>query len=141
VRNERSRRFTDKAKSGSVLLMVLFILALSAALITGMLQLTTEEILQMRNQMELAKSLTVAEAGLHDAFSEIRQDVNWDTGFSNKSFYEDSYSVSVSGSPPALTLVSTGQTAQGYTARMEAQILTGSSSPYSITIQSIRINE
>ena len=123
------------------MIVVLFILALSAALITGMLQLTTEEVLQMRNQMELAQSLSVAEAGLHDAFDEIRQDVNWDAGFTNKAFFEDAYTVTVEGSPPNLTLVSTGQTAQGYAARMEARILTGTGSPCSITIQSIRINE
>ena len=133
--------FGYRDNRGSVLLLVLFVLALSAALITGILQITTEEILQLRNQMELARALSVAEAGLHDAFSQIRQDVNWNDGFADKSFYDDAYTVTVSGIPPALHLVSTGQTAQGYSARIEAWIETGATPPYSVGIQSIRINE
>lgn len=133
--------FARQRRSGSVLLLVLFILALSAALITGMLQLTTEEILQVRNQQGLARALAVAEAGLHDAISEIRQDSAWNAGFNGKSFYEDTYTVTVEGSPPSLTLVSTGHTSDGYAARMEARIQAGGGEPHTITIQSIRINE
>ena len=141
MKSREPRYLLYPARHGSVLLVVLFILALSAALITGMLQLTAEEVLQLRNQIELAKALSVAEAGLHDAIAEIRQDANWNTGFADKVFYADSYTVTVTGSPPTLVVVSTGQTTQGYAARMEARILTGATPPYSVTIESIRINE
>lgn len=141
MKNKTPYRFAGRRRDGSILLLVLFIVALSAALITGMLQLTTEEILQMKNQMGLARALSVSEAGLHDAFAEIRQDVNWNSGFTNKTFYEDSYSVIVTGSPPSLTVVSTGLTSEGYAARMEAEILAQVPPPHAIIIQSIRINE
>lgn len=141
MKKSRSDRYADRTRDGSILVLVLFILALSAALITGMLQLTTEEILQMRNQMGLVRALTVSEAGLDDAFAEIRQDVNWNSGFTNKSFYGDSYSVTVTGTPPSLTVVSTGLTGEGYTARVEARIRAQVAPPHDITIQTIRINE
>lgn len=140
MKTEGFRQRIARDQQGSVLLLVLFVLALSAALITGMLQLTTEEILQMRNQMELARALCVSEAGLHDAIAEIRQDVNWNSGFSNKAFYEDAYTVTVAGIPPSLTLTSTGTTSGGYMARLEAQIQAGINPPHPVTIQSLRIN-
>ncbi len=140
MKTEGFRQDDRRVRPGSVLLLVLFILALSAALITGMLQLTTEEVLQLRNQMELARALAVSEAGLHDAIAQIREDVSWNSGFSNKGFYEDSYTVTVTGTPPSLTLVSTGTTSSGYAARLEAQIRADVNPPHPITIQSIRIN-
>jgi Tfp pilus assembly protein PilX len=140
MKTEGFRQDAQRGCRGSVLLLVLFILALSAALITGMLQLTTEEILQLRNQTELARALAVSEAGLHDAIARIREDVSWDTGFSGKAFYEDAYTVTVTGTAPSLTLVSTGTTSSGYSARLEAQIRADVNPPHPVTIQSIRIN-
>ncbi len=137
---ERTRRVSGSAGSGSILVLVLFVLAISAALITGMLQLTTEELQQMRNQIGLTRALAVAEAGLHDALAQIRQDSSWNSGFSDKPFFEDSYSVTVSGSPPTMTLTSTGAVSTGYKARLEAHILAAPQSPHEITIEAIRIN-
>jgi Tfp pilus assembly protein PilX len=140
MKTQGFRQDRRRVGRGSVLLLVLFILALSAALVIGMLQLTTEEVLQLRNQMELARALCVSEAGLNDAIAEIREDVHWNTGFSGKAFYEDAYSVTVSGTAPSLTLVSTGTTSSGYAARLEAQIRADVNPPHAVTIQSIRIN-
>lgn len=125
---------------GSVMLLVLFILALSAALVIGMLQLTTEEVLQLRNQIELTRALSVSEAGLNDAYAKIRKDSRWKSGFTDKKFFEDSYTVTVSGTRPNLTLVSTGMTSSGYSARLVAKIRTDDNPPHSITVQSIQIN-
>lgn len=127
-------------RTGSVLLLVLFVLALSAALITGMLQLTTEEVLQLRNQIGLARAMAVAEAGLHDAFAQIRQDINWNDGFTDKAFGEDSYTVAVDGSPPELDLIATGHTEGGFQARLKTRIQVNTAPPHSITIRSMRIN-
>jgi len=55
-------------------LITIFATALLSAITIGILQMNTEEIQLMRNQIRAAEALTTAEAGLNDAFAEIRAD-------------------------------------------------------------------
>jgi len=136
--------------NGSVFLMTVFVIALLTALTMGMLQMNTEEVQLMRNQIYAAQALAVAEAGLNDAFAEIRMDDKWDVGF-EKSFsfpgpvpitLSGKYTVTVSGTLPTLTIESTGNTGQGFIARVAADITVESSGPpYVIRIDRLRINE
>ena len=123
--------------NGSVLLMVVFTIALLSVLVMGMLEINTEEYQLIQNQIYSAKALAIAEAGLNDAFSEIRADSNWNTGFSDKAFEGGSYTVDVNSN----TITSTGVSSEGYAVRVEADITIGSTSPYVIRIDKFRINE
>jgi hypothetical protein len=123
--------------NGSVLLVTIFVIAFLSALVMGMLQMNTEEIQLVQNQIYAAQALATAEAGLNDAFSELRADPNWTAGFSDKAFDGGSYSVDVNG----YTIISTGTSSQGFIARIEADITIGSTSPYVIRINHLRINE
>jgi len=123
--------------NGSVLLIVVFVIALLSAVAMGILQLDTEEIQLMRNQIYAVQAIATAEAGLNDAFSEIRTDSSWTTGFTDKAFNGGTYTVDVNGT----TITSTGTTAQSFVARVEADITTGTTSPYIIRIDNLRINE
>ena len=122
-------------------MITIFATALLSAITIGILQMNTEEIQLMRNQIYAAEALAIAEGGLNDAFSELRADSSWNSGFSNKVFDEGSYTVTVSGSFPNLTIESTGTSAQGFVARVEADITVGSIDPYVIRIDSLRVNE
>jgi Tfp pilus assembly protein PilX len=126
---------------GAVLLIAIFATALLSAITIGILQINTEELQLMRNQIYAAESQATAEAGLNDAFSELRSDSSWTTGFTDKTFNSGSYTVTVAGTLPNLTLTSTGTSAQGFVHRVEADITVGSTSPYIIRIDSLRINE
>jgi len=126
---------------GSVLLITIFVIALLAAVVIGILQMNTEEIQLMRNQICAAEALATAEAGLNDVFAEIRADPNWTTGFTDKAFNGGSYTAAVTGTLPNRTITSTGTSSQGFAARVEADITIRSSSPYIIRIDSLRINE
>jgi Tfp pilus assembly protein PilX len=128
-------------QKASVLLITIFVTALLSAVTIGILQINTEEIQLMRNQIYAAEALATAEAGLNDAFSELRVDSSWNTGFSSKSFNNGSYTVTVSGTLPNLTIASTGTSSQGFIARVEADLTVGSSSPYIMRIDELRINE
>jgi Tfp pilus assembly protein PilX len=132
---------TKLKNNGSVLLITIFATALLSAITIGILQINTEEIQLMRNQIYADEALAIAEAGLNDAFNELRVDSSWNTGFSNKVFDDDSYTVTVSGTLPSLTITSIGTSAQGFVARVEADIVVGSVSPYIIRMDSFRINE
>jgi len=127
--------------NGSVLLITIFVVALLSAITIGILQINTEEIQLMRNQIRAAEALATAEAGLNDTFAELRVDSTWTTGFTDKAFNDDLYTVTVTGSLPNLTITSIGTSSQGFVARVEADITVGNSSPYVIAINNLRINE
>jgi Tfp pilus assembly protein PilX len=125
---------------GSALVLTIFVVALLAAVVMGMLQINTEEIQVMRNQIYAAEAMGIAEAGLNDAFYEIRADISWNSGFTDKAFNDGSYTVIVGGSAPNLTITSTGTSSQGFVSRVDAEITVGTSSPHLIRIDSLRFN-
>jgi type II secretory pathway component PulK len=133
-------RITEK-NNGMALLITVFVIALLSVLVMGMLQINTEETQLMQNQILAAKALTIAEAGLNDAFAQIRTSRDWSSGFSNKLFEGGSYTVTVTGTLPNRTIESTGTTSQGFVARLDADVTISSSSPYIIRIDSLRVNE
>jgi type II secretory pathway component PulK len=127
--------------NGAVFLIVVFAIALIATITMGILVMTTEEVQLMNNQLNAAKAMCTAEAGLNDAFAQIRSSSAWTTGFAGKAFHGDTYTVTVTGTLPNRVITSTATTAQGYTARVAANITVGTSAPYIIRIDSLRINE
>ena len=126
-----------RKNNGSVFLIAIFVIAMLSALVIGMLQMNTEEIQLVRNHIYAAQALATAEAGLNDAFSEIRSDSSWNTGFTDKAFNGGSYTVDVNG----LTITSTATSSQSFVAKVEADVTVGTSSPYVIRIDNFRINE
>ncbi len=123
-------------------MLAIFAIALISTIVVGMIEINTEEIQLMKNQINAADALAVAEAGLNRAFYEIRQDPDWDEGFENEPFAgRGTYSVEIDGEYPEYTLVCSGSTDQGFSARVEAEVMVGNSSPYRIRIDSYRINE
>ncbi len=132
---------SKRQDNGSVFVITLFAIALLSALAMGMLQIDTGEIQVMRNQIFAAEALATAEAGLNDAFSCLRGNSSWNSGFTDKAFNGGSYSVSVTGTLPELTVESTGISPQNFLCRIEANITVDSSSPHVIRIDNLRINE
>jgi Tfp pilus assembly protein PilX len=129
---------------GSVLLIVVFAVAMLSVMTIGILEMHTEEVQLMQNQINAAQALAVAEAGLNDAFAEIRDDSSWtpDGSYTNKSFPGyGTYTVTYEGSLPDPNIISEGTSSQGYVARVKADITIGSNNPYIIRIDNLRINE
>ncbi|MHC4617322.1 MAG: hypothetical protein ACYTEQ_06170 [Planctomycetota bacterium] len=127
--------------NGSVLLIAVFAIALLSAVVTGILQLNTEEIQLMRNQIYAAHAMAMAEAGLNDAFARLRADSGWTAGFTDKAFNGGMYTVTVGGALPNLTIESTATSAQGFVARLAADVTVTSNAPYVIRVDNLRINE
>jgi type II secretory pathway pseudopilin PulG len=128
---------------GSIMLIAIFVIALLSAMVIGILQMNTEEIQLMQNQIYAAQALATAEAGLNDAFSELRDDDEWVGPLTNEPFNEGLYNVSVTGTLPNLTIESEGTSAQGFVARVKADVTvdTSDSSDHTIRIDNLRINE
>ena len=128
----------ERRQSGSVLLMVIFIIALLSTVVMGMLEVNTSEIQLMQNHVWLTQAVVLAEAGLNDAIAELYADRTWKDGFANKSFNGGSYTVTLDNT----ILTSTATTSQGYTATVEADIRVDIfGPPYKVSIEAIRINE
>lgn len=124
-----------------VILLAVFTIALMSTLVIGMVQMVTEEIQLAQNHIYAAQAIAVAEAGLNDAFYELRSDSSWNTGFSSKSFSGSTYTVTVAGALPNLTIESIGTTAQSFMGKIAADVTIGTSAPYIIRIDSSRVNE
>lgn len=128
--------------NGSVLLMVVFTIALLTAFVVGMLQMNSEQIQIMRNEVFAAQALAIAEAGMADAFSRIRINSALPADF-NSSFAGGLYSVTVTGSlpGPGISIASVGTSAQNYQAKVEADITVDIENAYVVRIDELRINE
>ena len=119
-------------------MMVVFVVAFLATIVMAILEMNTEEIQLMQNQVYAAEALAQAEAGLNDALYEIRNDSSWTTGFTAKSFNNGTYTVTVSGG----TIESTGTTGQSYVAKVSADVtIAASGPPHVVRIDTLRINE
>ena len=125
------------------MLIAIFAIALLSAMVIGMLQMNTEEIQLMQNQIYAAQALATAEAGLNDAFSKLRDDDKWVGPLANEPFNGGLYNVSVTGALPNLTIESEGISAQGFVARVKADVTVDNSdsSDHTIRVDNLRINE
>ena len=130
----------NKTRSGSVMLIAIFVIALLSALVTGMLQINTGEVQLMHNQISACEALAIAEAGLNDAFAQLRVNKDWTAGFSNKPLGSHKYTVKVSGKSPKLVIESTGTSAKGYVSKVTAEVATAGAGPYRIGVNSLRID-
>ena len=133
---------TKLKNNGSVFLVTVFTIAMLSAMVAGILQITAEEIQLMQNHIYAAEATATAEAGLNDAFAQIRVDSNCVSGMSiNESFNGGSYSVTADGNMPDPNIISEATSSQGYVARVKADLTVGDTSPYIIRVDSLRINE
>jgi hypothetical protein len=132
----------QQKNDGSVLIIVVFVIAFMAALVLGIAQINTEEIQLMRNHIGMAKALAVAEAGLNDALAELRGDAGWTGPIDDEPFAGGTYDVTIEGTYPDPNIIATGTSSDGFIARVKAQVRVGAiGPPYTIRIDKYRINE
>ena len=137
IRTSRLSTIHPRWKSGSVLLVVVLLVALLAAVVMGHLQVNTEEIQLMQNHVGGAEALAIAEAGLNDALAQLRQDPRWRAGYADKPFGSGFYTVVVDGS----AVTSTAATSRGFVAKIQAEVTRGTGDSSSLVVVSnLRIN-
>ncbi|MEN6386778.1 MAG: hypothetical protein ABFD79_16485 [Phycisphaerales bacterium] len=125
-------------KNGSVLLVVVFTIALLTAFVVGMLQLNSEQFQIMKNEIFKTQSNYIAQAGIADALARIRTSQTLPANF-NGSFAGGSYAVTVCGSLPDPNFTSRGTSPQGFITDVSADV-TVDTSNYVIRIDKLRIN-
>jgi hypothetical protein len=137
IPNHQSSIINHRSRAGSVLLLVVLLVALLAAVVMGHLQINTEEIQVVRNHVGGVEALAIAEAGLNDALAQLRQDGGWHGGLVDKPFGSGAYSVTVEGT----TVTSTAVTSQGFEAKVQAEVTkTPEGATGAVQIDRLRIN-
>jgi len=121
IPNNPSSSINYQSRPGSVLLVVVLLVALLAAVVMGHLQVNTEEIRLMQNHCGSVEALAVAEAGLNEALAELKQNPGWDAGCTDRPFGTGTYTVAVRGS----TVTSTARTQGGFVVRVAARVTRG----------------
>ena len=105
-------------RRGAVLLLVLFLMAITAPIVGMLLDAHTTHIRATHNHIEGMTALYVAEAGVQDALAELYAHPAWRDGFTDKTFADGiahSYTVTVEDiGGGSIRVTSTGQTAGGY---------------------------
>jgi len=82
-------------QKGVALLLAIFLISFVFILLTGLLQVTTSDLQIAYNIQYRTRALFLAEAGIQDAIYQLANDNTWVSGFNNKSFANDTYSVVV----------------------------------------------
>jgi len=131
---------TKIKNKGSVLLIVVFTIVLLTAFVVGMLQINSEQIQIMKNEIFTAQARAIAEAGIAHAFSRLRTNSSW-RGPDTNDFGNGSYTVIATGPLPVLDVNSTGISAQSFVSRVKADITVGSTKPYKIRINKLKVNQ
>ena len=113
-------------RRGAVLLLVLFLMAMTAPIVGLLLDAHTTHIRATHNHIGGMTALYVAEAGVQDALAELHADPTWRDGFTDKTFASGiahSYTVTVENIGGGdIRVTSTGQTAGGYTKTIIASL-------------------
>lgn len=113
-------RSTDN--KGTIMVMVVYCIALFTAMMVGFLGVCTEDTLLLQNEVKYVESWYIAEAGLNDAYAQIKDNPYWNEGYSGKSLGKGDYTVNIYGYPPNLTVRSLGRCNQGYPVCMETDL-------------------
>jgi Tfp pilus assembly protein PilX len=121
VSNNPISIINHRPKAGSALLMVVLLAALLAAVVMGHLQVNAEEMQIMQNHFGGAEAQAIAEAGLHEALAQLRQDPEWRPQGADRPLGDGSYRVVVEGP----TVTSTAVTSRGYVAKVRAEVKEG----------------
>lgn len=130
--------------------MVVFLTAMLATLVMGILQINTEELVLIRHRTFAAQARALAEGGLNQAMAEIRNNPQWRRddipevvdwavlqalGVQVGDGY---YLIGFDGEQ--ITIISAVSEWQDYRATYEADVTIGSASPYIIRIDNLKIN-
>ncbi len=117
---------TTHRRRGAVLLLVLFLMALTAPLMVMLLDTHATHIRCVHNDIGLRTALYVAEAGVQHAMAELLADPTWRGGFTNQEISPGAghtYTVTLADTPEAdIEIVSTSQTADGYSKTITVRV-------------------
>ncbi len=137
--NRNNNMHAKKREQGFVLMLTLFAALIMSALIIAFVNIQTMDLSLIKNNMSSKKAYYIAEAGIADAFNEIRTnglvtDTQWESNFPVGS--SDTYSVAVSQNGKLIT--STGNASTSNFSRTLEVILCDATEPHLVAVDQFR---
>jgi Tfp pilus assembly protein PilX len=127
-----------KNKKAVALVLAIFILVFISILVVALLNLLTSDLVITANHLGRLEALYTAEAGVEDAISQLRTNINWTTAsviFPDGS--NNSYTVTRPTGSRVITSI--GNIDNKFAATIEARVsIQGTSSPYTVRIVSYK---
>lgn len=117
-----------RGRQGAALLMALFIMTIASALVVAIADSQSLRYSALRNTKQWDQSRYLAEAGLHEAMSQLEVDFTWRTGIVATEFPIGSgyrYEVSVRDGSDGEIIVESVGFAGGFTRSLSARIKQG----------------
>jgi Tfp pilus assembly protein PilX len=133
----RNKVHRKKHKKGFVLVLTVFVTMILATLIIVFLNITTIDLILVKNHFYSSRAYYIAEAGVSYAIDQIRlngplEDTQWENTFPPAT--SDKYNVSVSQNSTVINSIGLA-TIPNFSRALEVQIsVSGSSPPYKVTI-------
>jgi hypothetical protein len=135
--NRNNKLHIKKCVKGFVLVLTLFAALILATLIIAFINITSIDLTLVKNHMYSSQAYYIAEAGVADAINRIRingllPDTQWQETFPPDT--SDTYNVSVSQNSTVITSAGLAATSN-FSRALEVKVsVTGSSSPYKVSI-------
>jgi type II secretory pathway component PulK len=121
------QRPTNRTRRGMALLICLFVVGVTSALLVGILNTCTIEYSAVRNTTDYEAALYLAGAAVHHALAELEQNPTWTTGISATEFPAGSgrtYSATIAAGLDNTIIVTGVGTAGATTRRLEVTVST-----------------
>jgi len=112
-------------RAGAALLVCLFVVMVTAALVIGIWDRQTYQMSALRNTIRYEKALYLAGAAVHHALAELEADADWRTGVGPVEYpvgSGDTYQATVVDNGPNEVLITGTGTASGYTRTLEVTV-------------------
>ncbi|MEK7298880.1 MAG: hypothetical protein AAB066_03225 [Candidatus Margulisiibacteriota bacterium] len=126
--------------TGSVLVMAVFLIGMVTILVSAHALVINTDLQIVKNVIYTNEARNVAEAGIEDAISELRNNYLWQAGFSDKAFpinATSTYTVTVLNNYPSITLDSVGNVLGQYQCHIRVQLIVMGAplaAPYAIRV-------
>lgn len=126
---------------GVVFLIAVFLIVFISIAMIAFLDIATVDFQVLQNSKSSNESLYIAQAGVEDAISRLRQDIKWQAKNNNPLIVEfpagsgNQYSVTCPGKNPPKIITSTATLSNGYKRRIEVSVqIFGTSPLYNVKV-------
>jgi Tfp pilus assembly protein PilX len=125
---EQPHRCARKRRSGAALLLVLFVVTFTSAMVIGMLDSETVDMAIQRNTADYERAFYLASAGVSHGLAELEENMMWRTGVVGVEFPTGSgntYSVAVTDGTGNQVIVTGSGIANGVTRTVQVTVEPG----------------
>lgn len=122
------RQLTIRARRGAALLLALFVMVVTSALVIAVMDTQQLQYATLRHTVDYDQARYLAECGIQHALSALENDITWRTGISSTEFPPGSgnhYSATVTDGAGGLVIIAAEGQAGSFTRRLQVTLKQG----------------